>query len=123
MTAGGDASCASDADLFETLFGWLGCATAWGLFTVPVAVVRKWRAAGDVKEFSCTPYLVSALQCSLWTLYALPFVTPCKLQPLVTNAVGGSLEICYCVAYVYFARKKRQVWPCVGPGVDPAPPR
>ena len=55
--------------------------------------MRKIRRRGYVGDFSSIPYLISMLQCGLWSVYALPPVTPCKLQPLVTNGVGFCLEI------------------------------
>jgi solute carrier family 50 (sugar transporter) len=56
-----------------------------------------------VGEYSCFPYLVSGVQCGCWMVYALPPVTPCKTQPLVTNAVGLALELFYIIFYFMYA--------------------
>ena len=83
---------AADSFLVE-FFGWIGCVAAWLLFLSPVPTVFKIWRRGSVGDFSALPYLVSTLQCGLWSVYSLPFVTPCKMQPLVTNVVGFALEI------------------------------
>jgi len=61
----------------------------------------KIRRRGAVEEYSATPYMVAALQCGTWTTYAI--VTPCKIQPLVTNSVGLVLELCYIVWFIFYA--------------------
>jgi len=95
-------SCASaDTALVET-FGWVGCAAAWLLFISPLPVMREIGRRGHVGDFSALPYLISTMQCGLWTVYALPMVTPCKIQPLVTNAVGCCLEFCYVCVFIRF---------------------
>ena len=86
-------SCVSNDSLVEEIFGWLGCASAWLLFLSPLPTMFQIRRAGDVGDFSALPYLISMLQCGLWSVYALPAITPCKIQPLVTNVVGFALEI------------------------------
>ena len=50
------------------------------------------------------------LQCGLWAIYALPMVTPGKLQPLVTNAVGFGLELFYVLLFVRFSIKTERLW-------------
>ena len=87
-------ACASaDSPLVE-VFGWVGCCAAWLLFLSPLPTMSKIRRRGHIGDFSALPYLVSTLQCGMWAVYALPMVTPCKTQPLVTNAVGFVLELC-----------------------------
>ena len=82
-------------DTFTEIAGWLGAAAAWILFLVPLQVMRSVSKAGSVKQYSAAPYLISLLNCGLWSIYALPSITPCKMQPLVTNAVGAGLETIY----------------------------
>ena len=64
-------------------------------------VVLKIRRRGAIEEFSATPYMVSALQCGMWSVYAI--VTPCKLQPFVTNIVGVGLELVYVAFFLSYA--------------------
>ena len=99
-------NCASADSRAVEIFGWLGCMCAWILFLSPVLTVRKIVRAGTVASFSPLPYLVSALQCGLWIVYALPMVTPCKLQPEVTNIIGFALELGYVLVFVRYARNR-----------------
>jgi hypothetical protein len=92
--------CAGNDDVVENVMGWCGCAAAWLLFLSPIPVMLDIRRRGAVDAYSCVPYLVSGLQCALWVLYALPPVTPCKMQPLVTNGVGVGLELVYIAFYL-----------------------
>ena len=101
------ASCASEQSLGVEIFGWVGAVAAWFLFLSPLPTMRKIHREKTTGDFSPVPYLMSAMNCGLWTVYAA--VTPCKLQPLVTNAVGGFLEVCYLAIFIWRAptRKRR----------------
>ena len=87
----------------RAIFGWVGCVSAWFLFLAPMPTMLKIRRDRSVGDFSDVPYLISSLQCSLWSVYALPAVTPGKLQPLVTNVVGAGLEFIYVLLFVAYA--------------------
>lgn len=39
----------------------------------------------------------------MWTIYALPWITPCKVQPLVTNGVGSVLQLTYVLVFIRFS--------------------
>jgi solute carrier family 50 protein (sugar transporter) len=99
--------CASEQGLGVEIFGWVGAVAAWLLFLAPLPTMRKIHRAKSTGDFSAVPYLVSAMNCGLWTVYAA--VTPCKLQPFVTNVVGGLLEVCYVIIFIWRAptRKRR----------------
>ena len=79
--------------VFVQLSGDAGMIAAWLLFLAPIPTCRKISRRGYVGDFSALPYLVSTLQCGLWSMYALPWVTPDKTQPLVTNVVGFAIEM------------------------------
>jgi len=103
--------CASSQDVVGEAMGWLGFVAALVLFTTPIFTFRQIVQSGTVAEYSCTPYLCSLLNCALWSTYALPFVTPCKTQPLVTNGIGSVLEVAYIFLFLYYApsAKRRSV--------------
>ena len=101
---------ADDETWVVQVFGWFGCVSAWLLFLSPLPTMRKITNRGYVGDFSPLPYLVSCLQCGLWAIYALPMVTPGKLQPLVTNAVGFGLELFYVLLFVRFSIKTERLW-------------
>ncbi|KAJ8598645.1 hypothetical protein CTAYLR_003095 [Chrysophaeum taylorii] len=79
-------------------FGWVGALTAWALFSSPMGTFVKIARDGKVRGFDHLPYVVSVANCGLWVSYGL--ITPNRLQPLVTNAVGAVLELAYCVVFV-----------------------
>jgi len=93
--------------LLEDVFGWLGCVAAWVLFLAPIEVMMKVSRRGFIEGFSVIPYVTSAISTGLWDVYALPQVTPCKLQPLVTNVVGMALQIFYISFFIAYAGVRR----------------
>ena len=84
--------------------GWVGTAAALLLFLVPLSTMRAIMRRGSVAEYSCVPYNLSLAQCMLWATYALPMVTPCKQQPLITNSLGST---CLCRRRGVFRRARR----------------
>ena len=111
--AGAAACTSSDGALLDAI-GWIGCTSAWILFVSPIPTMRTIVRTGTVGDFSALPYLVSCLQCSLWTVYALPSITPCKTQPLVTNGVGAVLELGYLLVFIRFSRSAAARWAMIG---------
>lgn len=102
------AKCASAQTAEVEIFGWVGCAAAWLLFLAPLPTMGKIRRAGTTGDFSAVPYVISYLQCGLWAVYALPWVTPCKLQPLVTNVFGCLLELSYVLFFIAYSPTARR---------------
>jgi len=94
--------CEASDDLFGEVFGWVGTAAAWLLFLVPLQVMWQVRKARSVLQYSAVPYVMSLLNCGLWAIYAYPKITPCKTQPLVTNAVGAVLETAYILFFIAY---------------------
>ena len=104
-----EASCTSTDSVFVEVFGWIGCAAAWLLFVSPLPTMRKVCQRGYVGDFSALPYLITTLNCGLWAVYALPWVTPCKMQPLVTNVVGFTFElVCECLPSLHASPCNKQ---------------
>lgn len=99
--------CKSADTPLVAVMGWLGCVAAWLLFLAPMPTMRKIIRSRHIHEFSPLPYLISMLQCFLWTVYALPAVTPCKTQPLVTNGAGFVLELVYVLIFIRYAHAQR----------------
>eukprot|EP00897_Mesotaenium_endlicherianum_P004810 jgi/Mesen1/4357/ME000022S03646 len=80
-----------------------GNITALGLFTAPIATfTRIWRKR-STEEFSPLPYICTLLNCSLWTLYGLPFVTEGNILVSTVNGVGVILEASYLIIFFAFA--------------------
>lgn len=63
----------------------------------------------SVEDFSCLPYLVTFLNCSLWTFYGLPIVTRSAILVSTINAFGTALALTYCLIYITHAQPPQQV--------------
>ena len=94
-----DAALASRVGIF-------GMGLALVLFCVPMLTFKKILAEGNVLGFDGLPYVFSLLNCGLWVIYALPSVTPGRMQPEIINAIGMVLEFMYCVLYAVYAPGK-----------------
>ena len=86
--------------------GYFGMGLALVLFCVPMLTFKKILAEGNVLGFDGLPYVFSFLNCGLWVIYALPSVTPGRMQPEIINAIGMVLEFMYCVLYAVYAPGK-----------------
>jgi len=100
-------ACMDPAGAAPVVVGWFGLAAAWLLFLAPASTMKRIIRTRNIGDFSPLPYLISMLQCLLWTVYALPQVTPDKTQPLITNGVGFLLQLVYVLIFIRFAQSKR----------------
>ena len=90
----------------EIIFGWLGLFAAWGFFLAPIGTMLQVRNHGSVEAFSFFPYIAGCISTLLWIVYAT--VTPCKLEPLVTNIGGFGLMMSYAVFFVAHAGQRQR---------------
>ena len=118
---------------FVLLFAQAGACGAWTLFLVPTITFREIVRKNSVGLFDHVPYVVAAVQCVLWVLYAshvsaVPRRThSCyarerdtvrcesratvhrgEMQPLVTNGVGLGLELGFCALFLKYADDVRR---------------
>ena len=77
--------------------GWVGTAMAIFLFLAPLPTMRKVSRARSTLEFSATPFLVSTLNCGLWSVYALPMITPDRACNAGQRPLACSSSSC-CIA-------------------------
>eukprot|EP00301_Raphidiophrys_heterophryoidea_P014838 c2330_g1_i1.p1 GENE.c2330_g1_i1~~c2330_g1_i1.p1 ORF type:complete len:311 (+),score=48.87 c2330_g1_i1:70-933(+) len=82
--------------------GWLGMCAALVMFLGPIPVFRVIIGSKDVQKYSPTTYVAGILNCGLWLTYSI--ITPDRFQPMLTNMMGGTLEIIYIVLFFYFAK-------------------
>eukprot|EP00897_Mesotaenium_endlicherianum_P005931 jgi/Mesen1/5366/ME000268S04565 len=87
----------------EATLGLIGTLAAILLFVAPLKTFRRIAASRSVEDFSAFPYVSALLNCSTWVLYALPFVTPQRTSPLVTNALGMVFQLAYLAVYIRHA--------------------
>lgn len=83
------------------IFSWFGMVMATFLFLSPAKTFYRIAKEGTVSQFDSTPYLVSSFNCALWVSYAL--VTPNRLMPLVTNAIGLSISLAWCCIFAWYS--------------------
>ena len=81
--------------------GVVGSVAALGLFLSPVETFRRIVKEKSVADFDHVPYVIAWMNCALWTSYAV--LTPGRLEPLVTNAAGGVLQMCWIATFLRFA--------------------
>ncbi|KAK3219377.1 hypothetical protein Dsin_013347 [Dipteronia sinensis] len=98
-------------DRFRLAVGVMGNATSLLLFTAPVLTFSRVIKKKSTEEFSCIPYIVSLLNCLIYTWYGLPIVSyKWENFPLVTiNSLGILLEISFIVIYFWFATAKAKM--------------
>jgi len=95
-------------ELAPQVLGWCGFATAEFLFysQLPTTFRRILREK-TVSGFDHTPYVVSVMTNVCWVAYGA--VTPGRFQPLLTNAVGGFIEVIYVGIFFKYARGRQFV--------------
>ncbi|XP_024532884.1 bidirectional sugar transporter SWEET5 [Selaginella moellendorffii] len=90
----------------RTVVGIMGNVIAFGLFMSPLPTFYKIIRLKDTEQFSGVPYVATLLNCLLWTLYGLPFVTPNSLLVVTINGIGTALESTYLCVYLFYAPNK-----------------
>ncbi|KAJ8631112.1 hypothetical protein MRB53_024435 [Persea americana] len=96
------------ADAARTIVGIAGNVTAFCLFISPAPTFYMIVRRRAVEKFSPIPYLATLLNCMLWLVYGLPFVTPNSVLVLTINGVGFGMEACYlCLFFAFASRKQR----------------
>ena len=88
------------------VLGWAGTAAALGLFAVPAITCRRIVTSGSLGDYDHLPYLSQLASTLMWSMYALPSVTPCKMQPLSTNLAGAALSVLWLAVFVRFAHDR-----------------
>ena len=83
----------------EGALGWAGSTTALMLFLAPLVTVRAILRDKTVGEYSPTPYVVSAMNCALWSVYGLAHLAS-EAQVIATNGPGLLLEVGYVGVFV-----------------------
>lgn len=77
-------------ELIESFF--LGCRPTF----------KKIIQAKSVQEYKPDPYVVTVLNCALWSFYGMPFVTEDDILVLTINGAGLVLELAYVTIYVIY---------------------
>lgn len=99
------------ADRLRLAVGIMGNAATLLLFTAPILTFTRVIRKRSTEEFSCIPYVVSLLNCLLYTWYGLPVVSyKWENFLLVTiNGLGVIFEICFILIYFWFASGRGKI--------------
>jgi solute carrier family 50 (sugar transporter) len=92
-------------DVVEHVLGDIGMALAFVLFLSPLPTIKRIWSKKDSQDFSSDPYISGLLNCGVWTIYALPGVTPNRTEPFITNLVGFLFQLLFCVIFLLFPSK------------------
>lgn len=87
-------------DLTATIVGWVATGATVYLFASPLLTMRHIYLAGSTMAFSDVPYVVAFMNCGLWMSYAA--MTPNRLQPLVCNVFGFSMQVLYVLVFLRY---------------------
>lgn len=94
----------------EAGLGAIGTLTAVMLFAAPYNTFQRVIRSNNTEDFSPFPYVSTLLNCSVWVIYALPFITPQRTSPLITNVIGVIFQSVYVIIFVRYARDKARVY-------------
>uniref|UniRef100_A0A2P2QLQ6 Bidirectional sugar transporter SWEET n=1 Tax=Rhizophora mucronata TaxID=61149 RepID=A0A2P2QLQ6_RHIMU len=97
--------------ILRLALGVLGNAASLLQFAAPIGTFARVIKKKSTEEFSCVPYIVTLLNCLLYTWYGLPVVSiRWENLPLVTiNATGILLEISFVLIYFWFCPTKSKM--------------
>lgn len=90
-------------DPIPQTMGWFGFAGAEIMFYFPAPFTfRRILKEKSVSGFDHSPYVMSVATNVCWVAYGA--VTPGRFQPLLTNAVGGVIEVIYVGIFLKYAK-------------------
>jgi solute carrier family 50 protein (sugar transporter) len=70
--------------------------------------VQIWKK-GSVEHYSPAPYLVTLVNCMVWTLYGLPMVHPHSTLVLTIDGPGIAIELTYIIIFFIFSDRKKRL--------------
>ncbi|CAO2837763.1 unnamed protein product [Amaranthus hypochondriacus] len=90
--------------------GILGNIISFSLYLSPMPTFLGICKKKSVEKYSATPYLLTFLNCMLWTIYGLPFIQPNNILVSTISASGCIIEFIYLMLFiVYSDGKKRKI--------------
>ncbi|XP_034207302.1 bidirectional sugar transporter SWEET5-like [Prunus dulcis] len=97
-----------DTDMIRTIVGIIGNVISFGLFVSPIPTFVKIIKQKSVAEFRPDPYIVTLLNCALWSFYGLPIVHPDNLLVVTINGTGLFIEFIYIAIFFVFSPGKKR---------------
>lgn len=96
-----------DPSVVSITFGYLGIASAFGLFLSPVPTCRRICHKKSSEEFSALPYLAQFVESSWWALWAV--AAGDRMEMFLNNVIGASLSAIYVVVFLVFPNREHRV--------------
>mmetsp|Transcript_12774 Transcript_12774/g.36661 ORF Transcript_12774/g.36661 Transcript_12774/m.36661 type:complete len:245 (+) Transcript_12774:113-847(+) len=87
--------------------GWIGTGLTALWFLSPAPTFRGIVRCKSVGTYDAMPYLMTLLQCILWLSYSM--ITPDRSLVFITNVLGASLELLWCLLYLRYSDQKRHM--------------
>ncbi|KAJ7557799.1 hypothetical protein O6H91_04G010800 [Diphasiastrum complanatum] len=63
----------------------------------------------STEQYSGVPYVCTLLNCLLWALYGMPFVTPHSTLVITINGCGILIESAYILVYLIYGTKETKM--------------
>ncbi|XP_061354113.1 bidirectional sugar transporter SWEET5 [Gastrolobium bilobum] len=92
-----------NTDAIRTAIGIIGNIISFCLFMSPVPTFMKIWKAKSVQDFKPDPYVVTILNCAMWSFYGMPFVSKHNTLVVTINGFGFFLEIFYTSIFFAFS--------------------
>ncbi|KAL1371629.1 hypothetical protein HN51_001864 [Arachis hypogaea] len=101
----------ADLNLARLIIGIIGNVISFCLFMSPMPTFVQICKAKSVQDFKPDPYVVTVLNCAMWSFYGMPFVTKNNVLVLTINGFGFFLELFYTGIFLAFSPwgKRRKI--------------
>ncbi|KAL5064668.1 hypothetical protein RYX36_026405 [Vicia faba] len=102
-----------NTDSIRTLIGIIGWCTKTSFPILPhfkdlPTFIKIWKAK-SVQDFKPDPYVVTILNCAMWSFYGMPFISESNTLVVTINGFGFFLEIVYTsIFFIYSTANKRK---------------
>ncbi|XP_057520429.1 bidirectional sugar transporter SWEET4-like [Amaranthus tricolor] len=88
--------------------GILGNIVSLSLYLSPMPTFFGICKKKSVEKYSATPYLLTFLNCMLWTIYGLPFIQPNNILVSTISASGCIIEFIYLTLFIIYSDGKKK---------------
>ncbi|CAL1367677.1 unnamed protein product [Linum trigynum] len=92
-----------DTMFVRTVVGIIGNVISFFLFLSPLPTFVQIIKQKAVQDFKADPYVMTLLNCAMWSLYGMPFVKPDSLLVVTINGFGFFLELIYVAIFLIFS--------------------
>ncbi|KAI3735384.1 hypothetical protein L6452_14880 [Arctium lappa] len=91
--------------------GLMGNAASFLLYAAPICTFARVIRKKSTEEFSSVPYIISLLNCLMYTWYGMPVVShKWENFPMITiNGLGILLELSFIIIFIWFASRKQKL--------------